>query len=137
MATQEILQYFRSKEPRFADVPDDQLIYFVGSKKKAFLQDEEFKKSYQDVLRGQMEATQTPEGRRQIATEAGVEDLTTTEKAISSFQAGAKMLASNLALTGARVSDRVRSSSFGGFLARTPGIGDFINVFTIDAPELV
>jgi hypothetical protein len=137
MATQEILQYFRSKEPRFADVPDDQLIYFVGSKKKAFLQDEEFKKSYQDVLRGQMEVFQTPEGRQQVATEAGVEDLTTTEKAISSFQAGAKMLASNLALTGARVSDRVRSSSFGGFLARTPGIGDFINVFTIDAPEAV
>ena len=132
MATQEILQYFRSKEPRFADVPDDQLIYFVGSKKKAFLQDEEFKKSYQDVLRGQMEATQTPEGRRQIATEAGIDDFTTTEQAVSSFIAGSKMLASNLALAGSRAAERAKRSSFGGFLYRTPGIGDLLEAADIE-----
>jgi hypothetical protein len=137
MSTEKILQFFRDQEPAFLDEPDDKLINFIGSTEKEFLQDEEFKQDFQNVLRGKMQRLQTPEGRQQVATEAGVEDLTTTEKAISSFQAGAKMLASNLALAGSRVADRAKSSSFGGFLARTPGIGDLLDVVTIEAPEAV
>jgi hypothetical protein len=108
MSTEKILQFFRDQEPAFLDEPDDKLINFIGSTEKEFLQDEEFKQDFQNVLRGKMQRLQTPEGRQQVATEAGVEDLTTTEKAISSFQAGAKMLASNLALAGSRVADRAK-----------------------------
>lgn len=137
MSTEKILRFFRDQEPAFLDEPDDKLINFIGSTEKEFLQDEEFKRDFQNVLRGKMQRLQTPEGRQQVAIEAGIEDLTTTEKAISSFQAGAKMLASNLALAGSRAAERAKQSSFGGFLARTPGIGDLLDVVTIEAPEAV
>jgi hypothetical protein len=90
MSTAKILQFFRDQEPRFSDEPDEKLINFIGSTQKAFLQDEEFKKSYQDVLRGQMEATQTPEGRQEVITESGLEDLTLREDVAVSAETALK-----------------------------------------------
>lgn len=90
MSTAKILQFFRDQEPRFSDEPDEKLINFIGSTQKAFLQDEEFKKSYQDVLRGQMEATQTPEGRQKVITESGLEDLTLREDVAVSAETALK-----------------------------------------------
>ncbi len=137
MATQQILEFFRSKEPRFNDVSDDQLINYIGSQKKDFLQDAEFKQDYQKVLRGQLERVQTPEGRQQVAAQAGAEDLSILDKATASFQSGSKMLASNLALAGSRTVDRARRSAFGGFLARTPGVGDLITLSVEEPVEAV
>ena len=140
MATKSILEFFRSKEPRFRRVPDDQLVYYVGSKKKAFLQDEEFRKDYQKVLRGQLDAVQSPEGRQQVARQAKVEELGTIEQGVLSLQAGSKMLASNLALSGSRAVERAQRSSFGGFLAQVPGLGDLMNPVVeaaVEVPEAI
>lgn len=90
MSTAKILQFFRDQEPRFSDEPDEKLINFIGSTQKAFLQDEEFKKSYQDFLRGQMEATKTPEGRQEVITESGLEDLTLREDVAVSAETALK-----------------------------------------------
>ena len=140
MATKSILEFFRSKEPRFRRVPDDQLVYYVGSKKKAFLKDEEFRKDYQKVLRGQLDAVQSPEGRQQVARQAKVEELGTIEQGVLSLQAGSKMLASNLALSGSRAVERAQRSSFGGFLAQVPGLGDLMNPVVeaaVEVPEAI
>jgi hypothetical protein len=55
MSTEKILQFFRDQEPAFLDEPDDKLINFIGSTEKEFLQDEEFKQDFQNVLRGKMQ----------------------------------------------------------------------------------
>lgn len=40
----DVLEYFRSKEPKFREVPDSELTTFIGNQYPEFLQDEEFSK---------------------------------------------------------------------------------------------
>ena len=42
----DVLEYFRSKEPKFREVPDSELTTFIGNQYPEFLQDEEFSKLY-------------------------------------------------------------------------------------------
>ena len=42
----DVLEYFRSKEPKFREVPDSELATFIGNQYPEFLQDEEFSKLY-------------------------------------------------------------------------------------------
>lgn len=42
-----VLDYVREKDPRFKDVPDDELTLYLGSRKPEFLQDPEFKQDFQ------------------------------------------------------------------------------------------
>lgn len=43
----DVLDYVREKDPRFKDVPDDDLTLYIGSKKPEFLKDSSFKDDFQ------------------------------------------------------------------------------------------
>lgn len=45
-----VLDYVRDKDPRFKDVPDDQLTMYLGERKPEFLKDPEFNKQYQQTV---------------------------------------------------------------------------------------
>ena len=56
MATKDVLAFFREVEPAFSQESDEDLIEFIGSTQKEFLQeDPEFREDYKNVLRGQMD----------------------------------------------------------------------------------
>ena len=69
--TSEILQYVRSEDPRFNDVPDDDLIEYIGHADKGFLQDEDFKKSYQKVLRERLNPSSDQADQADQADQSG------------------------------------------------------------------
>lgn len=52
----DVLDYFRTKEPRFNTVPDEQLTAFIGSKYPAFLQNEEFANDFDSLRFGATKA---------------------------------------------------------------------------------
>lgn len=52
----DVLDYVRSKDKRFADVPDDELTLFIGDRAPEFLKDQQFKSDYQTAKEGQAAA---------------------------------------------------------------------------------
>ena len=70
-----VLGYFRAKDPRFNEVPDDELTMYVGARHPQFLKDEDFNKQYESVAAAHVATRVAPRlmQRAQSAATIGLE----------------------------------------------------------------